>query len=108
MVLATDVAALDRRASHRAPSGLSGSDAQPASNPHIVQFIIAFLFCVMNAFPAGAQEVTNTPLWHTVDVQGQRHVHAYVFWSRTCPHCKKAIRFLHRLESTHPWLRLYT
>jgi glutaredoxin len=109
MAFATGVATLDRQKRHCATSGRSGSHApQPAGYPDIVLLVIAFLLCTMHAFPAAAQDEMQAPLWHTVDAQGQLRLNAYVFWSKTCPHCEKALRFLHRLKSTHAWLRLHT
>ena len=31
-------------------------------------------------------------------------IHFYFFWSRTCPHCKKAKPFITQLKETYPWL----
>ncbi|HEY7711116.1 MAG TPA: hypothetical protein VIG57_13925 [Candidatus Entotheonella sp.] len=109
MHLSTGVATLDHQMKQGATAGQSGSHTpQPASCPYIVLLVIAFLFCAMHAFPVAAQDEMKAPLWHTVDAQGQRRINVYVFWSKTCPHCEKALRFLHRLESTHTWLQLHT
>ena len=97
MAFATGMATLDRQM-RPGPSGCF----------YIILLLLAFLFWVMQAFPVAAQDEMNAPLWHTVDAQGQRRLNAYVFWSKTCPHCEKALRFLHRLESTHTWLQLHT
>lgn len=34
-------------------------------------------------------------------------VDVYVFWSRTCPHCERALAFLERLAAAEPQLRLH-
>jgi len=109
MVFATGAATLDRQIRHCATAGRSGSHApQSAGYPYSALLVIALLFGAMNALPVMAKEEMNIPLWHTVDAQGQLRLNTYVFWSKTCPHCEKAMRFLHGLDSTYPWLQLHT
>jgi hypothetical protein len=54
--------------------------------------------------PALAQE--SAPAWHEVEEDGSVRVNLYVFWSASCPHCHRALRFLSALERELPWLNL--
>ena len=42
--------------------------------------------------------------WHELEENGSVRVMLYVFWSETCPHCHRALRFLGALERELPWL----
>lgn len=53
----------------------------------------------------GAGPLTTTD-WVVVDERGESHVQLYVFWSRTCPHCAKAIQFLDQLSAREPWIQV--
>jgi glutaredoxin len=44
--------------------------------------------------------------WHEVEEGGDLRVNLYVFWSETCPHCHRALRFLATLEEELPWLEV--
>jgi hypothetical protein len=54
--------------------------------------------------PAVSQE--SAPAWHEVEADGSIRLNLYVFWSATCPHCDRALRFVSALESELPWLNL--
>jgi thiol-disulfide isomerase/thioredoxin len=60
-----------------------------------------------NVSEADQHQVPSQP-WYTVDAQGNRMIQLYVFWSLTCPHCKRALPFLERLQSTYDWLQIHT
>lgn len=55
---------------------------------------------------AGQHQTPSQP-WYTVDAQGNHTIQLYVFWSLTCPHCKRALPFLERLQSTYDWLQIH-
>jgi hypothetical protein len=44
--------------------------------------------------------------WHEVGEDGSVRVILYVFWSETCPHCHRALRFLRTLEDELRWLEV--
>lgn len=44
--------------------------------------------------------------WHEKDEIGGVRVNLYMFWSTTCPHCHRALRFLDGLEEQLPWLEV--
>lgn len=44
--------------------------------------------------------------WHEVEKDGTLRVSLYVFWSETCPHCHRALRFLGALEKELSWLNV--
>ena len=46
-------------------------------------------------------------LWHHVDEQGALRVNLYLFWSVTCPHCHRALRFVNDLTEDLPWLDVH-
>jgi thiol-disulfide isomerase/thioredoxin len=44
--------------------------------------------------------------WHDFEEDGSVRVNLYVFWSETCPHCHRALRFLGALEKELAWLQI--
>jgi hypothetical protein len=42
--------------------------------------------------------------WHEFEEDGSVRVNLYVFWSETCPHCHRALRFLGALKKELSWL----
>jgi len=54
--------------------------------------------------PALSHENGPTPAWHEVEADGSVRLNLYVFWSASCPHCHRALRFLSMLEGELPWL----
>jgi glutaredoxin len=44
--------------------------------------------------------------WHEVEEDSSARVNLYVFWSASCPHCHRALRFLDTLEEKLPWLEV--
>jgi glutaredoxin len=44
--------------------------------------------------------------WVLEDAGGEVRVPLYVFWSKTCPHCASALRFLETLREEHPWIQV--
>jgi len=47
------------------------------------------------------------PEWFNQAEDGSEHVNLYFFWSRTCPHCRKALKFMPELKKQLPWLQIY-
>ena len=48
----------------------------------------------------------SAPAWHELEADGTVRIDLYVFWSATCPHCRRALRFLSALERELPWLKV--
>ncbi len=46
------------------------------------------------------------PDWVVTDTGGEISVPLYIFWSKTCPHCKEALGFLDRLREEAPWIQV--
>ncbi len=46
-------------------------------------------------------------VWRHKDKAGHQRVDLYVFWSRDCSVCHKALPFLRTLEKKHPWIALH-
>jgi len=46
--------------------------------------------------------------WVTRDEQGNASVHLYFFWSKSCPHCRKALPFVLALDRELDWLTLHS
>jgi thiol-disulfide isomerase/thioredoxin len=45
--------------------------------------------------------------WVTGKETGEPRVHLYFFWSRSCPHCREALPFVHAMASEYDWLALH-
>jgi hypothetical protein len=68
----------------------------------VVLLLLAFAsFPVRQPLP---QE--RAPAWHEIEADGSLRLNLYVFWSATCPHCYRALRFLGALEEQLPWLEV--
>lgn len=48
----------------------------------------------------------QAPEWVVTDAGGESRVLLYVFWSKTCPHCKSALGFLDTLREEQPWIQV--
>ncbi len=46
--------------------------------------------------------------WLTHTASGEPRVHLYFFWTRTCPHCRRARPFVESLPAQYPWLELHS
>jgi glutaredoxin-related protein len=55
---------------------------------------------------AASDALAAAPQWLEKDAEGQVRVPLYVFWSKSCPHCREALSFLSRVRSQYPWLEV--
>ncbi|MGB5063704.1 MAG: hypothetical protein WBQ37_08070 [Candidatus Competibacter sp.] len=57
-----------------------------------------------------AQGTSNAPdnEWLTHTASGELRVHLYFFWTRTCPHCRRAQPFVESLPTQYSWLELHS
>lgn len=69
----------------------------------LVSLLLAAWFGVW-AHAQGAPEID----WVTDEGTAVARVHLYFFWSRSCPHCRKALPFVQELSSEYPWLELHS
>jgi thiol-disulfide isomerase/thioredoxin len=47
------------------------------------------------------------PKWYSTDADGKTQIHLYFFWSKRCPHCRRALPLIPKLVENYPWLKLY-
>jgi thiol-disulfide isomerase/thioredoxin len=47
------------------------------------------------------------PEWYSIGSEGQKEIHLYFFWSKTCPHCRRAKPFVATLEKDYAWLKIH-
>ncbi len=76
--------------------------------PRIFRFFVTiWLAFLLPALDGRAQEATPfTPQWHRQADDGSERIRLYVFWSISCPHCHRALRFLDGLQDELPWLEV--
>lgn len=77
---------------------------------------LGIVFCVVlalitglwtTAFARAEAEQTDRSPWHQMDDRDALRVNLYLFWSTTCPHCHRALRFLDELAEELPWLDVH-
>ena len=62
----------------------------------------------VSAIPAKAEtHPLDRSIWLQVDEDGALRVNLYLFWSITCPHCHRALRFVSNLTEDFPWLDVH-
>ncbi len=70
--------------------------------------VLAFL--LLSSFAASPASfdphALRVPDWVATDADGKAQVPLYVFWSKTCPHCAAALRFLETLREEYPWIQV--
>ncbi|MEK9629453.1 MAG: thioredoxin family protein [Nitrospinota bacterium] len=57
-------------------------------------------------FPASGSAELLSPPWTKTTPEKEKIIRLHFFWSKTCPHCKKAKPFVHELAQSHSWLEL--
>lgn len=70
----------------------------------VLRLICLLAFFALPSFSGAAEP----PVWIDNNVAGERQVHLYFFWTRTCPHCQVARPFIEALPERHPWLVLHS
>ena len=103
---------MSRQPSQHGPGGYSPSNgrgccarAELGVVLSVVLVLIVGLWTSAQA-RAEAQPADRSP-WHQMDDQGTLRVNLYLFWSVTCPHCHRALRFLDELVEELPWLNVH-
>lgn len=75
--------------------------------PGALRVIAAAILLVAVSGGAASAEDAG-PRWHHVDAAGDVRVDLYVFWTTSCPHCRRAVRFIQdELAPALPWLEVH-
>ncbi len=56
--------------------------------------------------PASGSADLNDPVWTRVTPEKTKIIKFHFFWSKTCPHCRKAKPFVNELARSYNWLEL--
>jgi glutaredoxin len=59
-----------------------------------VRLLLVVLLASIWPSPRVAAGEGDLPPWHTIEPDGSLRLHLHVFWSASCPHCLRAVRFL--------------
>ena len=72
-----------------------------------IGLVVAILLLLVSlGWPAATTAEEDTAPWYGIAKDGSVQVHLYVFWSATCPHCHRALRFVGTLDEELPWLEV--
>jgi len=81
----------------------------------LTQKILIFLILListLSSLSSNADEqamvLTDNPLWYSSDNNNNPQIHFYFFWSKTCPHCRRAHPYIDELAHESPWLILHS
>lgn len=69
--------------------------------------ILLLLSAAPTALAAGDVPTRDMPPWLITDAEGETRVQLYVFWTRTCPHCVNALRFIESIRQERPWIEVH-
>lgn len=71
--------------------------------------LVGFLAVLGLLFIGEARGAAAEPAypWYVVDAKQQVRIQMYVFWSKTCGKCPRAIDYLRDLEQRTPWLDIH-
>jgi len=72
-------------------------------NGLLLGLLLAWLPTSTDSAPA-----TQAEWWMTETASGERTLHLYFFWTRTCPHCRDARPFVETLPAEYSWLTLHS
>ena len=75
----------------------------------LVTLLCVSVILVLAGTASRAQAQQSEPWpWYSVDENKTLHLNLYLFWSRTCPHCQKAMQFIGYMQQRYPWLSVYS
>lgn len=81
-------------------------------SPHRLRVLLLGLALpwLLTLLPSPATATTAAPdeWWITRTAAGEPRLHLYFFWSRTCPHCRRAHPFIEALPARYAWLELHS
>ncbi len=74
----------------------------------MVSWIKAFivLISLVLLVPASISSESINTSWVHISPEGEKVVRFHFFWSKTCPHCRKAKPFINKLAQSYEWLEL--
>jgi thiol-disulfide isomerase/thioredoxin len=75
-----------------------------SKDPLVIFLLLILSLAIAPAHGATPEERPFT--WHEFEEDGSVRVNLYVFWSESCPHCHRALRFLGALEKELRWLEV--
>lgn len=61
---------------------------------------------ILATLPVFATAAPGETAWSNKDASGNVSLNFYVFWSKTCPHCHKALPFVKQMARNNPWIKL--
>ena len=85
---------------------LESCEMMTRSVPFFIGVIVLALVLACGK-PGQAEELAES-VWYAVNPAGEVQVKLHFFWSQTCPHCERAMRFLDPLARDRPWLQIAT
>ncbi|MGV7223910.1 MAG: thioredoxin family protein [Nitrospinales bacterium] len=68
--------------------------------------IFLYLVAMAVLVPAPASATLTDPAWSRSAPDGSKIIALHFFWSKTCPHCRKAKPFINELTQSYDWLEL--
>jgi thiol-disulfide isomerase/thioredoxin len=68
--------------------------------------IFLFLITVSILVTVPASATLTDPAWSRSLPDGSKTIALHFFWSKTCPHCRKAKPFINELAQSYDWLEL--
>lgn len=82
-------------------------DSRANTQPMVLWAVLtlAVLFALSTSPSAKSEE--PEALWYGTDDAGQPTIRFFLFWSATCPHCRRAIPFVQGLDEELPWLEVH-
>jgi len=72
-------------------------------------FLFFFISLSLYAYAENSPVLVEFPQtkWYSTDADGKPQIHLYFFWSKTCPHCHRALPLIPKLAESYPWLKLH-
>lgn len=68
--------------------------------------VAVFLWIAATGTQANENLFKGAGPWYEQTPSGEINLHLYFFWSKECPHCRRAKPFLEKLQAEHPWVLL--
>jgi thiol-disulfide isomerase/thioredoxin len=84
---------------------------------YTTQKTLLFLLLLISAFSSVSSHadetdektvaLTDNPVWYSTDDNNNPQIHFYFFWSKTCPHCRRAHPYINELANEYSWITLH-
>jgi glutaredoxin len=66
---------------------------------------LLLVLAMLVALPAIADDGI---IWTSKTDSNETKVHLYFFWSKSCPHCLRAVPFINTISRDYPWLEIHS